>query len=329
MPETVPHPEEGQCRRIGVLTNPLSGGNKKGGRAVQTLLASYPEILHRNATNPGQMLRVLTDFAETDTDLIVINGGDGTIQAVLTILEREKLFTRPPLLALLCAGTTSMLPRDVGVAGSPTAALQRIIEWSKGADTDLVINSRPILQVKRQGKEPLCGMFFGAGAICEGIKIFHSKDNPMGWRGQLMPALTMLRMLLAILFNSQAQLPPLSHKASLNGSEARERTDLFLFVTSLERLFMGMRPYWGEEDAPLYYTAIAAKPKYLLRVLCSLFRSNLSRHATVSNGYTSHKVQDIKLIMKGDFTLDGELYDAGEGSVAISASKPVLFLCSR
>ncbi len=264
---------EGHSQRVGVLTNPRSGGNKKGGRAIRELLAHWPEVLHRQATKPDEVQKVLSDFARDGVELIVVNGGDGTVQAVLTVLGREKLFTKPPLLALLCAGTTSMLPRDVGVAGSPAVALQRILEWSRAANQELVVSSRPILHIQRQDKEPLFGMFFGAGAICAGIRIFHSKDNPMGWRGQLMPALTMLRLLLAILFKNHDKLPPLTYKIGFDGHPAEERADLLLFVSSLERLFMGMRPYWGEEDAPLYFTAIAAKPRYLLRVLCSLFRS--------------------------------------------------------
>lgn len=317
-----------RCLQVGVLTNPLSGGNRKGGRAIRKLLAGWTEVLHREATKPDDVLKVLSDFAQKGVELLVINGGDGTVQAVLTVLGREKLFAKPPLLALLCAGTTSMLSRDVGVAGSPAIALQKIIDWSKAPGKELAVCSRPIVQVQRGSQAPLFGMFFGAGAICEGIKIFHSRNNPMGWRGQLMPALTMLTLLLAILFRNRDRLPPLVHKISFNGCRQEERADLLFLVSSLERLFLGMRPYWGEEDGPLYYTAVAARPKRLLRVLPSLFRSGKSCHTTSSNGYSSHKVQEIQLTLQGDFTLDGELYAVAENPVTISSAGPALFLCS-
>lgn len=319
---------EGRCLQVGVLTNPLSGGNKKGGRVIRKLLARCPEVLHREATNPDDVLKVLSDFARKGVELLVVNGGDGTVQTVLTVLGREKLFAKPPLLALLCAGTTSMLPRDVGVAGSPATALQRIIDWSKAPDKELAVCSRPILQVQRVNQAPLFGMFLGAGAICEGIKIFHNRDNPMGWRGQLMPALTMFNLLLAILFRNRDRLPPLVHQISFNGCRQEERADLLFLISSLERLFLGMRPYWGEEGGPLYYTAVAARPKRLLRVVSSLFRSDKSRHTTSLNGYSSHKVQEVQFTMQGDFTLDGELYAAGENPVTISSAGPTFFLCS-
>ncbi len=314
----------GHCLKVGVLTNPRSGGNKKGGRAVRKLLDGWPDAMHREAFDPEGISKALSDFSRNGVELIVVNGGDGTVHASLTILGNEKIFDQPPLLSLLCAGTTSMLPRDVGVAGSPVAALQRVLEWAKSTNKDIVVRSRSILRVQRHS-DALYGMFFGAGAICEGIRAFHNKDNPMGWRGQLMPMLTMLRLLLAIFFN---KIPPFLNKTGLNGHQLEKRADLFVLTSTLERLFLGMRPYWGTEEGPLYYTAVSTKPKNFLRILLSLFGSGVSRHAKPENGYFSHNVEQVQLDIEGDFTLDGELYTPGDGPVTISSAGPALFLCS-
>ena len=314
----------GHCLKVGVLTNPRSGGNKKGDRAVARLLANWREVTHREAFEPDSIFKALSDFSREGIELLVINGGDGTVQAVLTNLGNQKIFARPPLLSLLRAGTTSMLPRDVGVAGSPAAALQRVLEWSKSTNNDLVIQSRSILRVQRDS-EDLYGMFFGAGAICEGIRIFHSKDNPMGWRGQLMPMLTMGRLLLAIFCN---RVPPFKNNTRINCGEDEQRADLFVLISTLDRLFLGMRPYWGTEEGPLRYTAVRTKPKYLLRVLLSLFGSGRCHHATPVNGYSSHNVEEVQLDIEGDFTLDGELYAKGMQPLTISSAGPALFVCS-
>ena len=314
----------GQCLKVGVLTNPRSGGNKKKGRAVARLLAKSPEVMHREAFEPDGICQALSDFSNQGVELLVVNGGDGTVQAILTILGNEKKIARPPLLSLLCAGTTSMLPRDVGVDGSPVVALQRILKWSKSTNKDLVVQSRSILRVQRDS-DTLYGMFFGAGAICEGIRIFHSKDNPMGWRGQLMPTLTILRLLLAILCN---RVPPFINSTRINGGRDEKRADLFVLTSTLDRLFLGMRPYWGTENGPLRYTAVKTKPKYLLRVLFSLFGSGRCRLATPANGYSSHNVEEVQLDMEGDFTLDGELYTKGKQPITISSAGPARFVCS-
>jgi diacylglycerol kinase family enzyme len=315
---------------VGVLTNPRSGGNKKGLGEIHSVLARWPDVLHREAFTPEGMHEVLSEFAENGIELVVVNGGDGTVHAVLTTIGRGKVFAKPPLLALLCAGTTSMLPRDVGIKGPPAEALSCALRWAKSADESLTLLSRPVLRVQQPSGQPaLFGMFFGAGAICQGIKVFHSGVNPMGWRGEIMPGLTLLRMLLAILRKDHNKVPPFLTRTSLDGSAQEERSNLFVLVSTLERLFLGMRPYWGTEDGPLRYTAASSESKYLLRILPSLFRQQKNRHVTAANGYFSHNVRELQLGMAGDFTLDGELYDAEQGPVTISSAGPVMFLCLR
>ena len=137
--------ENGSCLHVGLLTNPRSGGNKKGLTEIHDLLAKWPDVLHQEAFTPDGMTEALVDFSRNGVDLVVINGGDGTVQAVLTAIGRDEIFARPPLLALLCAGTTSMLPRDVGVKGTPAVALQRILKWAKSTDASLTVLPRHVL----------------------------------------------------------------------------------------------------------------------------------------------------------------------------------------
>jgi hypothetical protein len=170
-------------------------------------------------------------------------------------------------------------------------------------------------------------MFFGAGAICQGIRLFHNRDNAMGWRGELMPAFTMFRLLLSILSRDRGKLPPLLTSTGLDGRPPEQRADLLVLVSTLERLFLGMRPYWGREAGPLHYTAVGTESKWLLRVVAATLRGGKSGQATPANGYSSHNVREVQLDMNGDFTLDGELYTAGEGPLTIAAAGPAMFLC--
>jgi len=313
---------------VGVLTNPLSGGNKKGLSGIYNILAQWPEVLHREAFTLEGMTEALSFFAQNGVELIVINGGDGTAQAVLTLIDRAELFPTPPLLALLRAGTTSMLPRDVGIPGSATAGLSKALCWARERDSSLTLQSRPILRVQRTDGQPTqCGMFFGAGAICQGIKEFHSGVNPMGWRGQIMPGITLMRMLLGILRKNHETVPPLLTRSKIDGQPKQERVNLFVLISTLNRLFFGMRPYWGTEEGPLHYTEVAAEPKYLFRVIPSLFRWQKNRYATPENGFVSHNIHEVQLEIEGDFTLDGELYAVGQGSLIINVAGPVMFLC--
>ena len=322
--------EKGSCLRVGVLTNPRSGGNKKGLSQIRSLLAKHSDVLHREEFTPEGMSDALSDFSKNGVEMVVINGGDGTVHAALTTIGRGNAFSRPPLLVLLCAGTTSMLPRDVGIKGSPVEALSQALRWAKSTDGKLDLLPRHVLEVKRGGGQPpLFGMFFGAGAITQGIKLFHRGVNPMGWRGEIMPGLTFLRMLVAILRKDHSKVPPLLAKARLDKQAGKESATLLVLISTLERLFLGMRPYWGEEGGPLHYTAITSDSKKLFRVLPSLFNRQNNHYATPENGYISQNLNEIELEMDRDFTLDGELYESGQGSLVIRPAGPFAFLSSH
>jgi predicted polyphosphate/ATP-dependent NAD kinase len=74
--------KSGKTPKIGVLINPLSGGNLNGLGAVRRVINDYPQVIHRDVQTPQDVLQALMDFARRDVDLLAVNGGDGTVQAV-------------------------------------------------------------------------------------------------------------------------------------------------------------------------------------------------------------------------------------------------------
>jgi hypothetical protein len=83
---------------------------------------------------------------------------------------------------------------------------------------------------------------------------------------------------------------------------------LVVLISTLERLFLGLYPYWGSEAGPLHYTAVRVRPRYLLRALPSILRGRSGAHGTPENGFYSHNAYEIKLNFTSGFTLDGQLY---------------------
>jgi hypothetical protein len=312
---------------IGMVTNLRSGGNKKGMGEVGEFLAQNPAIHHGEAVTPAELNVVLSDFASRGVDLLVVNGGDGTVQAVLTALYGRSIFPRPPVLALLRAGTASMIARDVGVRGRRSAALAKIRAWSIDAGlTGDPVYERPVLKVLQEaGTEPLCGMFFGAGAILQGIDLCHGSMNPKGIRGELMPGLIMARLLSAFLTGNDKLLPATDMGVRFDEAPGRRNTCLLALVTTLERLFLGLHPFWGEEAAPLHFTAVKVRPSYLLRNLPFLLRGRRTATASPENGFISHNVRGITLDFSGRFTLDGELFEA-KVPLTIEPAGPARFL---
>ena len=300
--------KSGQAPRIGVVINPLSGGNLNGLGDIRRVIEDHPQVVHCDVQTPQDVLAALRDFAHREVDLLAVNGGDGTVQAVLTTLFHHQLFETQPLLAVLQSGTTSMTARDVGFSGSRVRSLKKLFDWAATGTGNPRVIDRPVLQVRTPGHQTRYGMFFGASAIYQGIQYFHRKLNTKGLRGEVGPGLTILRFLWSATRRGSDFIPPVPVSVTMDDKPPQQFDSLVVLVSTLERLFLGLYPYWGSEAGPLHYTAVRARPRYLLRALPSILRGCSGAHGTLENGFYSHNAHEIKLNFAGGFTLDGQLY---------------------
>lgn len=307
--EFVPNALGGRTLRVGVLNNPLSGGNRKGLGAVIKIQAEQPGVFHHEVQTPAEVTAALADLARKEVDVIAINGGDGTVQAVLTGLFQAQPFATPPLLAILSAGTTSMIAGDVGLRAGRIKALQRLFAWARNKERRMEIAQRPVLRMRLDTeREPLFGMFFGTGAVFQGIEFCHRRMHRLGLRGELGPGLTLARFLLALIRGNRNYVKSVPLGISCNGHPLQQRDFLLLLVSTLERLFLGLHPFWGSEIAPLHYTGVDAAPRRVFSALPALLRGRQGHHGTPENGYFSHNVDEVRLVLDSGFTLDGELF---------------------
>jgi hypothetical protein len=108
----------------------------------------------------------------------------------------------------------------------------------------------------------------------------------------------------------------------------RGRPVVQLLITSLQRLFLGLRPYWGKEQNALHTTWIEKPTRKVLRSFPAVIRGRENRHVTPENGYFSHNADRIQLHMDGIFTLDGEMHPASReyGPLTISNGGTLEFL---
>ena len=301
----LPH---GPMLRIGMLSNPLSGGNRKGLEGIRKALTGHPQVIHSEVRTPADVASALADFAQEEVDIVAVNGGDGTIQAVLTALFHSSPFETAPPLAVFRSGTTSLIAGDVGLQGSRDSALQRLIDWARTGHGDPVMVKRPVLRVEVPDQQPLCGMFFGAAGICQGIRFFHNKIHRLGLRGQVAPGLVIVRFLLALARRNNEYVIPVPVRIAVNEAPPEKGDCLLVLVSTLERLFFGLRPYWGTENGPLHYTAVFGRPRHLLRVLPYLLRGRKCRFGKPQHGYFSHNAHELRLSLDSSFALDGEFY---------------------
>ena len=266
-------------------------------------------------------------------ELLAVNGGDGTVAAVLTALLLERPFPRLPLLALLRGGTTNMTAGDVGASEALLPSLRRLLDPSGELEGTVV--ERPVLRVDVSPEGPTqFGMFFGTGAIVRGIEFCHRRVHSRGLRDSLAPALCTLRVLWAMARGDERYAAPRPTTVTGRVGEGRagggeeEQDYLLVLASSLERLFAGLRPYWGDADGAFYHSRLRARPGHALRTLPPLFWGRAGRFATPGHGYYSGKLDSLSLEMDGPVTVDGEVYQASRraGPVRVSVGGRVGFL---
>jgi diacylglycerol kinase (ATP) len=321
--------------RVGLLSNPGSGRNRNNLHSIYRILAQHPQVSHRQAQTPAHVAAALDEFATRELDVLAINGGDGTVQAVLTVLMYRKPFGKLPLLALLPGGTTNMTAGDVGLKGNRNKALGKLLAWAAVAHAGVHLLQRPVMCIQpAPDRAPLYGMFFGAGAIIKGIEYCHNKVHPTGLRDGLAPGLCTLRVLLAMARGDPDYVTPVPMAIEMRPKDLaphwfqHKQHLLLLLASTLERLFLGIHPYWGTPSGALYCTAIRTRPARAWRALPPLFWGHPNRLGTPENGYWSHKVNELRLTMDSRFTLDGELYEAHSrfGPVRVSQGGQVTFI---
>lgn len=318
-----------QPLRLGILNNRHSGGNRKNPDAFREFQQAHPQIAHCDIRTPQEVAEALDEFAHQGINVVAVNGGDGTAQAVLSALLQRNSFERLPLVALLRAGTTNMIAADVGLRRTPTKALDQLLAWiRKGGDkSDILI--RPILRLQIISRaEPLFGMFFGAGLIYPAI--LHSRQHlhPWGLSGAWGSRLALLYFLTAMLRRDRKIITSTRIEVSLDGQPLEKHKCAILLISTLEQLLLGMRPYWGAETAPLHYTSIQTNPKRLMRSLPLLLRGKRNKHMAPECGYISHNASEIHLALQGGFTLDGEMFmpEEARGPLTLSEGGQISFI---
>ncbi len=315
--------------RLGVLSNPLSGANRRGLGPVRSLLDRFPAVPHHEVRTAEQVAAALRGFAREGVNLVAVNSGDGTVQAVLTSLLIQRPYRCLPVLALLSGGTTNMTSHELGLRGGRLAALGRLLAWVNHGDGAAEFVARSVLKIRHPLRsDPICGMFFGAACIDKGIRFFHSRIHKLGLSGDPAHVLIVARFLMALARRDDSLVAPASAAIRADGRQIGQGDYLLLMVSTLERLILGLRPFWGRGRRPLKLTAVGAGPRRILSALPAFVGGRETPGAEPVNGYLSLTADRIELALNGGFAVDGELFtsDRSHGPLVIEDGGRACFL---
>src|SRR5690606_9145379 len=155
--------------------------------------------------------------------------------------------------------------------------------------------------------------FFGMGTIVRGIEYFHARIRDSGGAHELGAGVALARAVWGIARREPPFAEPLmvDVEAVPAGDDGAFRLPAavpahLVLATTLARLFLGIRPYWGNGgDAPLRCTLVEAGASGFVTRLPRLLRGRPDPQMTPANGYHSARLAALSLRFDGSFTIDG------------------------
>lgn len=327
-------PTRSEGHRIAVLCNPRSGRVLRELDAVRELGRELGGELYREAAEPSEIAEALGDLTEMGVGTLCIVGGDGTVHGALTALHGSRPEGPWPVIAPVPGGSTNMTAQDLGAGGSLMERLLAIrafcdTEGRQGARAEGALVSRPMLCVEHGKNEALCGMFFGAGAVADGVRFFDQRLRglPLGDRNT--SGLSIARVLFSLAVRgTRGESVGCSVARAVDGHAPTDHLCIFCLATTLHRLILGTRPYWGEEDGPVHFTLVEKSARAFWRSLPRIARGRAGARLTPERGYLSQNLNAVELTFDGPFVVDGEVYHAraADGPCRITAPRTVQWL---
>lgn len=287
--------------RVGLIWNQHSHRNRGSGRAPlpEDVIDIVPE-------EPSHLMAGLCRLAGDGVELVVIDGGDGTVREVLTRLP-EAFGGRMPRLAVLPNGKTNALALDIETPLGTT--LEQILV---SAEARKPTKRRQCLEIVRAGESApeRRGFLLGVGAFVRATKLAQ-KNHGRGFFDDAAVGVTLAGGLVRTVLGGAGDRWRRGEAMTLAIGETVEQRQWFMVMAStLKRFPMGLKPY-GEPREGLKVLAVEAPPKRLLRAMRKVVRGEATEWLA-ANGYHRHDAASFGLSFDGDFVLDGEAYKGGD-----------------
>lgn len=301
--------------RAGLILNPRSRRNRAAGRAEPP---AREGVLSAAPATRAALTAALAEFAAAKVDLLVIDGGDGTVREVLTCAA-EPFGARLPPLAVLPSGKTNALALDLG---APRGwSLDAALESARAAR---IARRRPIDVFRAGDPAPLGrGFLFGAGVFVRATELAQ-RTHRLGAFDDLAIGLTLAAALTRTLFGG-ARGPWRVGEAmrlKVDGGAAEALQLSLLLASTLERLPLDLKPF-GPAAEGLKALTVAAPPRRLAAALPPLLAGRSPAWLEPA-GYRRLRPQSLELSLPSGFVLDGELFPGGD--LTVRAGAPLAFV---
>jgi hypothetical protein len=315
--------------QVALINNLRAGRSNEQVARILSLLRDHPEILHVETDSAGALPDAIADLARRRVDLLLVNGGDGTLQHVLTEILDNEPFEKLPLIAPLRGGRTNMTAKDLGAQRNPIAGVRSILASMAAGRLHERLVTRPVIRAEwERGRRVEYGMFFGVGIITRAISLVHELFPQGRSQGSFGAGIVTMALVAKTMRRpTEGVLAPDKLQIRLDRGEVFDGEFRLTISTTLRRLFWGIEPFWGRERGGLRFTTIASDARSFAGAAIGVLRGRPRPWVNSANGYTSRNVERAELRLGCGFTIDGEIFpQAGEDVVTLTADRRVTFV---
>ena len=293
--------------------------------AASAKVAKKGALLPKIAQQHNAVLRDVGDFSDVDklvqdalsakAEHIVIEGGDGTVQGILTEFLRHEKARNLPIFTLVPGGNTNQVARNVGLSAATPQAV------AKALSADNTISRAPLLRITDKDQRKYYGFLFSSGALPQVTDYTRDKLHDRGLGGSL----AVIGGILKGTAGTGGITEPTTIELDIDADsiEKIRGTHLGTIVTTLPGLMLKLDPFWGEGDRPLRVTYVAGEYQKLAQHVASLWLGKKNKDRS-QDGLYSWTADGLKYRYKGPCVLDGELLELTKG-FKIRATRPIRF----
>ena len=314
---------------VALLSNPKSTGNREILPRIRAFCDGRDDIVHCEVGHIDQIGDALRQMASLRPRVLVINGGDGTVQTTLTELYLGDHFDGvPPPVAVLPNGKTNLIASDLGADGDVLVALERILDLAGGNLEGHVVERGLISLSEGEGAvKPVIGMFMGGAGLADTILYCRHKIYPLGLPNGLSHVIAGFAILFSLVPGLKWLVTlPTKHPVRISLiREGKANLQLaLLIVTTLEKMLFGGWSNGGMRGLKLM--AVDRSPIALARAVFASLAGRLGERAMT--GVHLERGDMIRIESeRSSVILDGEEFTARAGRpIVLRSTLPMPFL---
>ncbi len=318
-------------RRIGLIVNHGSHAVAKRGAMLEAVALELPDASYLLLDDFADLKGHIRQLARNGVEKIFIEGGDGTLLAVLSAcLDPGAGFKTQPEFAILPGGSTNLAARSFGFRGKTAGEVtRRIAAIAHEVDAPIRETHRALWIENAAMTGPTIGFVLSTGTLARAMLFAQREFHGAGRRGARTILKAIRQFLIAPHRYYDTDGVPLLRASDLSvtgAGVALEGPHTLALISSLPQLSLGLDPFWGKGPGAIALTHAAWPIKgfrrALIRVLLHLSGPRLAAH-----GMSSYRGDRFELCHTDPVVVDGEaIPHAEDGRLSVSITEPLVFL---